>query len=181
MKCKTVSLRICILWGLTIIAAALMIISFSLPWWTAQVSPVRGGSASIQIYGYGLRHNMVELRSYIKADETPLYQTLLAWAYLATNVGLILGNLRIKYSKSKWLLGSIGFIYIVYATVAIFLVIAHRTSELGISLQGMSRYGTGLALAFIRTSLQSGYYLTYVAGGMCLVIALFHGKLRATL
>ena len=91
--------------GLVAIAAGLMIASFIMPWWIADIThKIMGPIATIKVYSYGLSHNLVELADYIAADETPFYQTVLAWVYLAASVGLILFSTWLKGRKGSWLL-----------------------------------------------------------------------------
>lgn len=169
------SLRVWLLRGLVCVAASLMIASFIMPWWTATISTPRVNLPpdAIRIYGHGLEHSLVEMRRYVAADETPFYQTVLAWIYLAASVGLALSSTWLKGRKSSWLLGGIGLIYIAYAAIAGFVVIAGRLADLGLPLQG---WGI-LQAASIRGTLQFGYYLAYAAGGMCIVLALLRNKI----
>jgi hypothetical protein len=165
---------------LVAIAAGLMLASFIMPWWTADVFSSAQGTfkEAIRIYGWGLQHNLVSLRDYILQDETPLYQTILAWVYLALSIVLIMLSSWLKGNKGKWLLVGIGLFYIIYAAVAIAFVTAGRLAEYGFSLEGWNyfeeNYGTS---AGIKASLRFGYYLSYIAGGVSIVLALLRGIL----
>ncbi len=166
---------------LVISIAILMLVSFSMSWWTAYISEARISGASVQIYGYGLRHSLNQLSLYIAEDETPVYQTVLAWIYLAVNIGLILASSVLKDWKGKWLLASVGIAYIAYAAVAVFVVIANRIEELGVSLQGWSTLSTRQGYwgtVSIFSSLQFGYYLAYITGLLCIVLALFRNRIK---
>ena len=126
--------------GLVAVAAGLMMLAFTMPWWTANFSEEVNvpGTGNIWIYGWGLRHNLSQLAVYIAEDITPFYQTVLAWIYIAVSVGLIFFSTWLKGRLGKLLLGDIGLIYISYAAIAAFVVIANRTAGFGISLQGLS-------------------------------------------
>jgi hypothetical protein len=143
-----------------------------MPWWTADIIHyIRGFIGTIEIYSYGLSHTLVELAEYIAADETPFYQTVLAWIYLAASIGLLLLSTWLKGRKGRWLLGGIGLIYIAYASIAVIWV-AIRTGDFDISLQGWSTIGRGMEAVNVFASLQFGYYLAYGAGLMCIAMAL---------
>jgi len=188
MRWSIDSWRVWLFRGLVAVAAGLMVASFIMPWWTADIN-IPGQATlldAIRIYGHGLQHNLSELREYIAADETPFYQTVLAWAYIAASAGLILFSTWLKGKKGRWLPGGIGLIYIAYAAIAAFVVIASRFREVGLSLGG-----TGFSLqgwnSFISvgevaeidmySTLRFGYYLAYAAGGMCIVLALLRDKI----
>jgi hypothetical protein len=177
---------------LVAIAASLMIASFTMPWWIGEITHeiMVGLHGIIEVHSYGLNHNLVELAEFLAADETPVYQTVLAWIYLVVSVGIILFSTWLKGNKGRWLLGGIGLIYIAYAAIAAFMVIANRTADVGIPMQGVSTFqveggGFEVQSVIISTGLQFGYYLAYAAGGLCLALALFRdiivGKsIRAT-
>jgi hypothetical protein len=169
------SFRVWLFRVLVAIAASLMIASFIMPWWIAEITHkiMVGLHGIIEVYSYGLSHNLVELAYYVAADETPFYQTVLAWVYLAVSAGLILFSTWLKGRKGRWLLGGTGLIYIAYAAIAAFIVIANRTGDFGISLQGWSTFESlEQQTVNVFTSLQFGYYLAYAAGGLCIALAL---------
>lgn len=167
------SFKVWLFRGLVAVAAGLMVASFIMPWWYCHLYHWDWGEfPPIKIYGYGLRHGLIQYAYYLAADETPFYQTMLAWVYLAASVGLILFSSLLKGRKSRWLLGGIGLIYIVYAITAV-IQIAIRTADYGISLQGWTtvEYEGQVINAF--ASLRFGYYIAHAAGLMCIVLALF--------
>ena len=96
---------------------------------------------------------------------------MLAWVYLAASAGLILFSTWLKGRKGQFLLGGIGAIYIAYAAIAVFIVIANRIADFGVPLQGQAVYFDQV-FVLIDTRLLFGYNLTYAAGGMCIVLAL---------
>jgi hypothetical protein len=75
------------------------------------------------------------------------------------------------------LLGGIGLIYIAYAAIAIFVVVANRTADFGVSLQGWSTITAQGQTGSILTSLKPAYYLAYAAGGMCIALALLRNMI----
>ena len=161
------SFRIWLFRGLAVIPAALMVASSILPWWSASVM-----GRKVQIYQWGLRHNLEQLSTHLEPDITPFYQTVFAWVFIAVSVGLILYSTWLKGKKGRWLLGSIGLIYIAYVLIAVFVVISNRIVDFDIQLQGLTRIEeSGMQIA-IMTELRFGYYLAYVAGGLCIILAL---------
>ncbi len=170
--------------GLVAVAAGLMIASFIMPWWST-THMVASNEAEfhlprdvIRIYGHGLQHDLVQLREYIELDETPFYQTVLAWVYLGVSVGFILISIWLRGKRGRWLLGGIGLIYIAYAAIAAFVVIAGRLADFGYPLQGWGFYDSGAGEgASICGALRFGYYLVYAAGLMCIALALLRNKI----
>jgi hypothetical protein len=184
MRWEMGSWRVWLFRGLVAAAAALMVTSFTLPWWIANFSETAGvpGTGNIWIYGWGLRHNLSQLAGYIAEDVTPFYQTVLAWIYIAVSVGLIFFSTLLRGRKGQLLLGGVGLIYTSYAAIAAFLVIANRTASFGIPLQGLSQQVGGggvveLTIFYIRTNLRFWYWLAYAAGGMCIVLALLRNTI----
>jgi hypothetical protein len=157
--------------SLILILCALMLLSFITPWWTANLSIVKEPDA-IRIYGWGLRHSLVQLRQYIMQDETPLYQTVLAWIYIAVSISLILLSAWLKGKKGTLLALLAGLGYLAYALIAVFLVITPRLAQEGIVLQGQVVKAGLLSNFLITSSLRWGYYLACGAGVMCVITAL---------
>ena len=72
------------------------------------------------------------------------------------------------------LLGFIGLGLIAYAAVAINIVVKNRLAVFQIPLEGST---TVYNMVKIHADLQFGYYLSYIAGGIIVVLALFHALL----
>jgi hypothetical protein len=176
MQLKSDRIRLWLYRGLVGVAAGLVVFSATQPWWIGEVSSnYIGQVGTITVYQYGLRHTFVQLRDYVVADETPFYQNMLAWIYIAISVSLILFSTRLKRGKGSWLLGSIGLIYIAYAAVAAYVVIAGRLRDFNVSLEGWSWINTAAEEVQMYSKLQFGYYLAYAAGFMCVALALLRG------
>ncbi len=165
------SLRLWVFRGLVAVAAGLMMTSFIMPWWDCHIYHWSVQIPPIIIYSYGLRHTLVTYAGLIAADETPFYQTVLAWVYLAASVGLILFSTWLKGRKSKWLLGGAGLVYIAYAAIAV-IWIAIRTGDFGFSMQGWSTSYHQNQTINAFASLRFGYYLAHASGLMCIALAL---------
>jgi hypothetical protein len=168
MKQFIIARRKWIIRGLTVAAAISMIVSFSLVWWTADF----GSGQTVQIFGWGLRDNLpVQLAAYITAERTPVYQTVIAWVYLSLSVIMILISAFIQGKKRAILLGIAGTGYIIYALVAVFVVISNKISEFNVPLQGIVRPS---ALVSIHTSIYPGFYLACFTGAAYILLALFY-------
>lgn len=178
MQCRMGNKRSWLFFLLAVVAAGLMAASSAMPWWRCDISiptDVGAGNPYIEIYQYGMKHNMVDLREFVIEDETPFYQNVLAWVYIGISAGLILLSTRLKGLKSRLLLGIVGLGYIAYAAVAIFVVVSNRIADFGISLQGWSSYiyhSTVDVTVSYNAGLLTGYYLAYAAGGLCIALAL---------
>jgi hypothetical protein len=165
------------------LVCGLMIFSFALPWWKAnQISVdaiMSGGfyANGIIIYGFGLRHNLTDLESYFISEKTPLFQTILAWVYLAVSICLALLSVKLKGIKGTLLLGLVGLGYIIYAVVAGFAVISPGLASYGFALQGSSTTTYSGAIVKMEAAFTPGYYLTYIAGILFLVLAIIHYSL----
>lgn len=177
MNWNTINWRIWLSRVLVFASIVLMIVSFTMPWWTAVFTGQHGvvttvSAGTINIYGWGLRHNLIQLASYVQADVTPFYQTVLAWIYLGMSAGLAILSTWLRGIKGTLLLGGIGLIYIIYVIIAVFNVISNRVEDFSIPLQGATAKFVEQNFVFIETSLQPGYYLVYAAGGLLILLAL---------
>jgi hypothetical protein len=179
MKWQQGGWMVWLLRGLVVVAACLMIISFSMPWWVVDlyVPEAYIPPDAIRIYGYGMQHSLVELRSYVISDETPVYLTGLAWAYIIAGAGLAVGSVFIVRRWSRWLLGGVGLSYIVYAALAIFVVVANRAGDFNIALRGISGSsfweGAEVYVGY-NASLETGYYLACASGLLLIISAFFY-------
>jgi hypothetical protein len=165
--------RITLFKALVVIGCILMLISFLMPWWIADV----GSGRSVQVYGWGIRQNLDQLNTFFP-DQTPIYKSVLAWVYLAASIGLAMASIWLKWKIGKWLLGGIGLIYIAYAATAIFVIVNNRIADLPrqIALLGTVTFGsTGFGgQVTVHTSLQPGYYIAFASGLVFIVLALLY-------
>jgi hypothetical protein len=167
MNWKNGNLRIWIFRALVLIACVMMVVSFIMPWWVG-----RFNIGAINIYGWGLRHNVSDLANYIAEDVTPVWQVVLAWVYVGTSIGLALGSTWIKRWWGQLVLGLVGLGVISYAFVALNVVVKNRLADFSLPMQGIGVIGSDLATIVINSAIHNGYYMAYVAGGMFVVLAL---------
>jgi hypothetical protein len=161
---------------LSLIAAVMLVVSFTMPWWIGAFSDTTG----IQIYGWGLQHNLGRLSSYLINDITPTYQTILAWVYTGISAVIILLGMFVKRKTFALPQVVVGISYIVYTLIAMYIVIAKRLTAFGIALQGSS-IPTGAVTAgiVVQSSIQPGFYIALAAGVLIIitaVIRLIFGK-----
>jgi hypothetical protein len=168
--------------GLSLIVSALMIVSFSLPWWSCIIQATKW----VKIYGWGLTHNLVDLAPSVSQDITPVYQTILAWIYLALCVGIIAFS-AFRLNKKNTLLPVImlvltGISYIAYTAIAGFMVIADRVEVFGINLTGQTLIKTNSWMTVVHSKFDTGFYLAFAAGTSCILLAVIRfflaGKIR---
>jgi hypothetical protein len=164
-------------------AAITMFLSFKQPWWTASITSADANIPlpleAIKVYGWGLRHALVTLETYIKADETPAYQTTLAWVYLGVSAAIVIAMAWFKGWWSKALMALVGFIYIGYAWTAIYKVVATRlttySADVGGFMSPIKTVGDNyLSGGYVKVTgvLTSAYTLAYIAGGLCIILAI---------
>jgi hypothetical protein len=171
MKDGKTNLQYWLYTALSFITVGLMIVSFSLPWWTCVIQ----SNKWIKIYGWGLSHNLVDLAASVSQDITPIYQLVLAWIYLSACVAVIIFSIwRLKNKKGYLppvILGVAGLSYIAYAAIAGFVVIADRVKVFGVNLTGQTLIKTNSWMTVINSKFDTGFYLAFAAGLLCIMLA----------
>jgi len=157
---------------LVLAAVVIAVISFTQPWWKGFIS---GGV--INIYGWGLRHTAQNISQYLVGDVTPDWQVNLAWGFVALSSIVAIIGVFIKRWWGSLLAGIAGIGFIAYAYTAMYVVISDRLAEFRAPLEGYFPIGLGVTL---NASIQSSYYLAYVAGGIMLLVAIAKGILAFT-
>ncbi len=150
---------------LALAAVAMMIVSFTRPWWIGRF----GASEAINIYGWGLRHNLGSfLSGYVAGDVTPARQVALAWGYAGISgiVALLGAWVRKWWGSLLLLVAGLGLIAYAYTTVNV--VLSKRLANFSISLEGVSVVGEGI---IINAAQQPGHEMAYIAGGMLVALA----------
>ena len=153
---------------------AFTVVSFTMPWWTVDVK-VGNNWTGVQIYGFGLRHNLVNLAEYLAEDETPFYQTALAWGFVGLVSIAFLWSIFIKGWKGRLLIGTAGLAYAAYAAVAVFFVVANRVGHFNIAFLGWSTDVYDQIQTIDVTyfaSIDKGYYLANAAAGLAIILAI---------
>ena len=172
------TLRLWFFRALVLMVAGVMLASAILPWWRATVvlvvTPASGlESFQVTLYQHGIP--TATGYEYFQTDVTPASQVKLGWAYIGLSISLLLAGSFIKGKAGKWIIGTTGATYIIYALVAVFWI-ARRTAVYGVPLMGETTLVRQNG-EIVTTGLQSGYYLALVSGLIGLVLALFYDKL----
>lgn len=168
MKLNVGVLRVWLYRVLVAAACTLTFISFKMSWWYAFL----GSGRTIHIYGWGLRHNLLQLAPYIAGDVTPTYQSVLAWAYIALVIASVILGMYLKGKKGIILMSLAGLSYVVYVSVAIYVVVTNRLADFNIALQGYSTLQQQIGSIVVNAKLQTGFYLAYASGAACIVLGL---------
>ena len=176
MRLDAISVRLWLYRGLVAVAAGLMVTAAIMPWWTADVEHDYYNPPEIQVYQWGIPSHPGS-PSIVAKEITSLYLTVLAWIYIAASVGLILWSTWLKGRKGRLLLGGVGLMNIVYATVAIIWIAIRAGEVYGVPLQGVTAFAQELDFANVYTDVRLGYYLAHAAGLMCIVLALFRNQI----
>jgi len=167
MNWKAYDLYIWIFRVLVLLSGAIMVVSFTQPWWTGAI-----GNGAINVYGWGLRHNISGLLiQYISDDITPTWQISLAWVYIAVSIAVAIVGTFIKKWWGSLLIAISGIGYIAYAYTAMNTVISNRLATSNIALEGYTAIGGSFGITII-ANIESAYYLAYIAGGMLLLLAI---------
>lgn len=158
---------------LVVFIIALMVIAFIMPWWKLSAHHIIAGKAGeVYIHSYGLRDTLIEGREWLKYDETPLYQTTLAWVFLFSSSVIIVLSTLLQGIRGPMLLGTVGFVYIMYGIITQIRLIT-RLNQLEIPLQGEIEifYVDYQVPTTIVTNLLPYYSLVFVGGGLAIVLA----------
>jgi hypothetical protein len=150
---------------LVLVAAALVVYSFTRPWWVADF----GSGAYIKIYGWGLRDTLKGLAGYVAKDITPQWQVIMAWVYVGVSCLLAFFSTWMKRIWGALLLGLIGAGFIAYPVVTIYMVIAHRIATFSIHLEGITTIARNVTII---TNLTHSHYLNYAGGALLVLLAL---------
>lgn len=171
---------------LVVIGCSLMIVSFALPWWQASSIEISSYSYNgtltdaISIYGFGLRHRMAQLASYLTKDVTPVYQTVLAWSYTVLSLCLAMIATFLRGWKCSMLLALAGSGYVTYAVVTGY-VITSRLTSFGFAARGHSNIAYAGAAISMQAGFSINYYLAFIAGGFLIMLAILYYLLRKTI
>jgi hypothetical protein len=171
--------------GLVLITLIMMVISFIGPWWTANLDIVRVKDP-IRIYAFGMRQNLTtqEIALFLASDETPAYQTQIAFAYLGAVCVLALLSIWIKGWKGQAMLSSLGLIYIAYAVIAIVWV-SSSAGAFNMRLQGISQLTeyAGENQIMATAGIKLCWYLALTSGILMLLLGILRplivGKSKA--
>jgi len=173
---------------LVMAAAFVMIASWLLPWWTANIEAL--GNDVVQIHPWGLEVDprLGGFTVFIKGATLPSWFAPSMWIYFGLCMIALLVSLcvrakpivlgRFKIHLSRLLVGGVGVSYIVAAVIAVIYLSIRLKAFFETPLQGRKPVDLGEAMrTYVNTSLLLGYYLTHFAGLFLLALALLHKKI----
>lgn len=174
--------------GLVIAAIGLMLLSWFMPWWSADIEDLLINNAVV-IHPWGLENNMGDYAYYLKGAEMPSFFAPLMWLYLGLAISALLVGAWIKdkntrlfrreFNLSKLIIGVVGFSYIAAVVLAV-VIAAIRTGELGdLHLLGRTFVSieTTYKESWIAARLLSGYWLACGVGPLLVILALLRNRI----
>ncbi len=179
--------RVWLFRGLVIAAAALMVVSWLLPWWGSWAEQL-GKADVVRIYPYGLWQNLGGWSGFIKdMAAMPGYFTPLMWAYLGlclaalafslwkmnTNIRLFGKNVNL----SRLIIAIVGFSYVAII-VGFYLYASWRVESAGINWLGKSYVVMEItAKAYVHAGYRIGLWLACAVGPLLMLLALLRNKI----
>jgi hypothetical protein len=138
---------------------------------------------------YGLENNMGQM-SYLIPDSAnmPGWFAPIMWLYLGLVIAALvigawikdksIGLLGRRLNLSRWLIGIVGFSYIVVVVLAV-IVAAVRTGDYGgLHLLGMSFVSIShFSESYLEAQLLFGYWMACAVGPLLIVLALLRNKI----
>jgi hypothetical protein len=182
---------------LVLALGALLVVTWFMPWWTCYVEGEGVTASTVVIHPYGLDGG--GLTGYFElmpegGTEVEVPGILIAalWVYFglagaALLLGLIFNNKTLRlFGKelniSRWLVGIVGFSYILVAVIAYFFA-KSKVDALGIPFSGeafnvnLGKFAMWDIIINTDAGLRIGYFLTFVAGGGLLLLGLLRNKI----
>ncbi len=184
---KTKSSSVWLFRGLVILAAALMVLAWFLPWWNSDASGSLQLKNAVIIHPWGLEQNLGTYAQYIAGAEMPGWFAPFAWAYLAICLAVLLCAIVLKdkvlrfagmkWSRSEIMVGLVGVSYIVTALI-MFVVARIRTADFNVNFLGQSKIAVGPERLTLDSNLQIGFWLAIVVGLFTIAVA-YYGSWQA--
>jgi hypothetical protein len=174
--------------GLVILGTAMILVSWFLPWWAADIIRAQMDDAVI-IYPYGLYNNMgdyfVQIQNF---TGMPVWFTPFMWAYLGVVVVLLLFSLflkekkvnigKLKSSRQQLIIGGAGLSYLVAAAAAVIVIWIRAGDFYGLRLQGFTLMSFEESMITgVQSGLHIGFWLACCTGVLLVVVALLRNKI----
>ncbi len=171
---------------LVILGGGLMAVSWLLPWWRCDVEELNLPDAVV-IRPYGLFLDP-SVAPYLKWATLPGWFGPAVWTYFGLAIAALLisvifmnKNIRVfgkELNLSRWLVGIVGFSYIVTVIVAI-VIMSMRMAVADMSILGRTfvSMGSMMASSWAEGFLLFGYWLACGVGVFLLVVALLRNKI----
>lgn len=184
------NLRAWLFRGLTVIAAALMVVSFILPWWSSFIDEIQVTVA--KIFPYGLWLDIDEIGGYtyyIPGYELPVWFTPVMWTYLGLCIVALIFSLfakektiklgKLNMTLPQFLVGFVGLSYLVVDIV--FVIVA--TVRVGSYFDGMPLLGEHYIVldypvaGYAYSQFEIGFYLSIGVGLLLIILSLLRNRI----
>jgi hypothetical protein len=174
--------------GLVVVAAAFLVVTWFMDWWTGDCAEI--SSRAVVVHPWGLEDNLGFMSFAVDDARMPGWFAPAMFAYLglallALLISLFVKDRVIKLWKFKLALpslviGLVGLSYILVPVVAIlYMTVRMKGFYGGIPLQGHITIPleAGSMEGHITTSLEIGYYLAYAAGALLVILAVLRNRI----
>jgi hypothetical protein len=178
--------RVWLFRSLVYVAAGLMAVSWVLPWWRADITAVQ--DYWVQIRPWGLDVNLKGYEAFITGAGMPEWFAPFAWTYFGACIAILLvapwlgdrvlrvGKLRLLWAR--WLVGGVGFSYIVCVVLAVVVAQLRMKDYFDIAFVGSTLISIGtFSESWVETALLFGYWLACAVGPLCIILALLRSKI----
>ncbi len=174
--------------GGVVLGAAVMLVSWFLPWWNFDIEELGYDMVRIRPWGLDIDKRLGSFEILLKGAPMPAWFAPMMWALLvacllALLVGMFIGGKELRIGKitiklSQLLVGGVGGVFILVAVVAAVYAQMRMGSMFGAALVGRTSVDLGGELhSFVETRLLPGYFLAYVAGLILLALGLLRNKI----
>lgn len=164
--------------ALVIGAAALIILSFLLPWWTTDILEV-GLMNAMTMRAFGLEHQLGEYTAWAEASFPPQFLTTLAYIYFVVVMGAIVASMFLKQPQGGLILFLAGLAYLGYSLIA-FGYAVYSMSKWGISPTGYSYVDETKGLPWhtgIISTILPGFYVAIGSSFVTMVVSFLRNKI----
>lgn len=167
---------------LVLVLAGLMLVSWLLPWWRADITAVQ--DYWVQIRPWGLEQNLKGYEAFTTGADMPEWFLPFAWAYIGICIVLLLcslflvgerdltiGKLRLRWAR--WLVGGVGASYILCVVLAVVVATLRMKDYFDVAFVGSTFIAIGgHSESWVETRLLPGYWLACAVGPLLLLLGL---------
>ncbi len=169
--------------ALVVIVAAVMLVSWFMPWWNADVESFGNNMVQIRPWGLVFNERLGGFTILLKGTEMPGWFAPLMWAYLvvcmiALLVGLWFHGVNVRIGRlglklSQLLIGGVGISYLAVGIIAAVYGSIRAEATMGVPLVGRTFVNMGGEFAsYVNSRFLIGYYLVFVAAILLIGLAL---------
>ena len=174
--------------GVTLVALALILYTWYQPWWVAYIEELKQNGVMIYPHAMNILGTLRDYPQWIVGAEMPVWFWPAMWIYLLICVFSLLASFLFKNEYFMWgkkkvymdqfLVGLIGFGYIVFVIVFPLVISIKAPQFGGVKLQGhvfisMDEHTE----SFVNTALQPSYWIACFIGPVLMLMAFFRNKI----